>query len=178
MFVAHSFASMMLACSFSPIIEMPTAMTGVWRRMGVHLFEGKLTIEDMDRLDAQGAHYRKRVPGKKVELVVIFPSDARMTSDERARMAAIIKRWENERVASSTVILADGLIGSLQRSVLTGLQMIVPAPHPVKIFGAIAPAVTWLAPHAREVCGPDATAEALRAGVDDLCARFAARATR
>ena len=168
----------MLTCSFSPIIELPTAMTGVWRRMGVHLFEGKLTMADMDRLDAQGAEFRKRVPGKKVELVVIFPSDARMTSDERARMAAIIKRWENERVASSTVILADGLVGSLQRSVLTGLQMIAPAPHPVKIFGAIAPAVTWLAPYAREVCGPDATAEALLSAVDDLCARFAARASR
>jgi hypothetical protein len=171
-----TFACAMLTCSFSPIIEMPTAMTGVWRRMGVHLFEGKLTTSDMDRLDADGAEYRKRVPGKKVELVVIFPSDARMTSSERARMAALIKRWENERVASSTVILAEGLIGSLQRSVLTGLQMIVPAPHPVKIFGAIAPAVTWLSPFVRAVSGADVTAEALLSGVDDLCARFAARA--
>jgi hypothetical protein len=168
----------MRTCSFSPIIEMPTVMTAVWHRMGVHLFEGKLSIEDMDRLDAQGADFRKRVPGKMVELVVIFPSDARMTSDERARMAALIKRWEKERVASSTVILADGLIGSLHRSVLTGLQMIVPAPHPVKVFGAIAPAVKWLAPYVRDLCGPDATAEALLLGVDDLCARFAARATR
>jgi hypothetical protein len=162
-----TFACAMLTCSFSPIIEMPTAMTGVWRRMGVHLFEGKLTTSDMDRLDADGAEYRNRVPGKKVELVVIFPSDARMTSSERARMAALIKRWENERVASSTVILAEGLIGSLQRSVLTG--------HPVKIFGAIAPAVTWLSPFVREVSGADVTSEALLSGVDDLCARFAAR---
>jgi hypothetical protein len=113
-----------------------------------------------------------------VELVVILPSDARMTSEERARMAAIIKRWEHERIASSTVILADGLVGSLHRSILTGLQMIVPAPHPVKVFGAIAPAVQWLAPYVQELCGPDATAEVLLSGVNELCARFAARATR
>ncbi len=168
----------MLTCSFSPIIEMPTVTTAVWRRMGVHLFEGKLSIADMDRIDALGADFRKRVPGKLVELVVIFPSEARMTSEERTRMAALIKRWEKERVASSTVILADGLIGALHRSVLTGLQMIVPSPHPVRVFGAIAPAVKWLAPYVRELSGPEATDDAVLAGVDELCARFAARATR
>lgn len=163
------------SCAFLPIIEMPTAFTAVWRRMGVHLFEGKLTLEDMDRLDDEGAAWRKKMPGKMVELVVIFPSDAQMTNDERKRMAAIIKRWEHERVASSTVILAEGLVGSFHRSVLTGLQMLAPSPHPVKIFGAIAPAVQWLAPYARDLCGPETTAEALAAGVSDLCARFAGR---
>src|ERR1700722_2762442 len=108
------------ACTFSPIIEMPTAMTAIWRRMGVHLFEGKLTLEDMDRLDHDGAAWRKKMPGKMVEMVVIFPSEAQMTTDERKRMAAIVKRWENDRVASATVVLAEGLVGSLHRSILTG----------------------------------------------------------
>jgi hypothetical protein len=177
-FVAHSFSSVPRACTFSPIIEMPTVMTAVWRRMGVHLFEGRLSVDDMDRLDELGANYRKRVPGKMVELVVIYPSDARMTSDERARMAKIVKRWEHERTASSTVILADGLMGSLHRSILTGLQLLVPAPHPVKVFGAIAPAVQFLAPFVHDLCGPEATTDALLAGVEELCERFAARDVR
>jgi hypothetical protein len=163
-------------CIFSPIIELPTMMTGVWRRMGVHLFEGKLTVEDMDRIDELGGAFRKRVTGKMVELVVVYPTEARMTSDERVRMAKIIKRWEHDRAASSTVILADGLVGSMHRSVLTGLQLLAPAPHPLKIFGAIEPAVKWLAPFVRDLCGAEATPEALLAGVDELCARFAARA--
>jgi hypothetical protein len=163
------------SCTFSPIIEMPTAMTGVWRRMGVHLFEGKLTLEDMDRLDEEGAAWRKRVPGKMVELVVIYPSDAQLTGPERTRMAQIIKRWEHLRVASSTVILAEGLMGSLHRSVLTGLQMLVPAPHPLKVFGAIPPAVQFLAPFVRDLSGPETTVEGLLAGIEELRARFAAR---
>ena len=150
-------------------------MTAVWRRLGVHLFEGKLSVADMDRLDEAGAAWRKNVPGKMVELVVIFPSEAHMTSEERARMAKIIKRWELSREASATVILAEGLIGSLHRSVLTGLQMLVPAPHPMKVFGAIAPAVTWLAPHIEKLSGPDAKPAALVAGVDEICARFSQR---
>jgi hypothetical protein len=165
-------------CTFSPVIEMPTALTGVWRRMAVHLFEGRLTVDDMERLEALGADFRRRVPGKMVELVVVFPSDARMTSEERTRMAAIIKRWEHVRTASSTVILARGLTGALHRSVLTGLQILAPAPHPLKVFGAIPPAVKWIAPFVQALSGPEATVESLQLGVDDLCARFAARAER
>lgn len=160
---------------FEPIIEMPNVVTGVWRRFGVHLFQGKLSIADMDRLDEAGAAWRKVAPGRMVELVVVFPSDARMTGEERERMARIIKRWEHTREASATVILADGIIGSLHRSLLTGLQMIVPAPHPVKVFGGISQAVTWLAPHVEKLSGPEAQPAPLMSGIDALCARFAAR---
>jgi hypothetical protein len=157
---------------FEPIIEMPNALTGVWRRFGVHLFEGTLTLADMDRLEEVGAAWRKTARGKMVELVVVFPSEARMSGDERARMAAIIKRWEDAREASATVILAEGLVGALHRSVLTGIQMLVPAPHPTKVFGAIAPAVTWLAPYVEKLVGAEAKPAALIAGVEELCARF------
>lgn len=163
------------ACTFSPIIEMPMATVGVWRRMGVHLFQGKLTLDDMDRLDELGGAWRRKMPGKMVELVVVYPSEAQMTTDERKRMARIIKRWEKDRVASSTVILAEGLIGSLHRSILTGLQMLAPTPHPLKVFGAVAPAVEWLTPFVRELSEPDVSAAALLAGVDELCAGFVAR---
>jgi len=158
-----------------PIIEMPCLMTAVWRRLGVHLFEGKVTVEDMDRLEASGEIWHQKIPGKLVELAVIHPGDALMTSEERQRMSRIIKRWEKDRVASATVILAQGLKGSLHRSVLTGLQMIAPAPHPVKVFGTTREAMSWLAPHAEKLCGPEATSKALIEAVDDLLVRFAAR---
>jgi hypothetical protein len=169
---------MTTTCTLLPIIEMPTVMTGVWRRFGVHLFEGKLTLADMAELDDRGAAFRQKISGKMVELVVVFPTDAVMTNAERTRMAAIVRRWEKERTASSTVILAQGLMGSLHRSILTGLQILAPAPHPLKVFGAIEPAVKFLAPYVQELSGPEATPAALMAGVDDFCARFAARTTR
>jgi len=91
------------------------------------------------------------------------------------RVTHIIKRWESKRTASATVILAQGLVGAMHRSVLTGMQMIVPAPHPVKVFGTIGDGVKWLAPHIRELCGAEATPEALDAGVSELVAHFKAR---
>jgi len=161
-----------------PIIEMPCLMTGLWKRFAVHLFEGKVTVDDMNEIEARSERWHGKLAGRLVEMVVVLPSDARMTSEERAKMTHIIKRWERSRTASATVILAQGLVGATHRAVLTGMQMVVPAPHPTKVFGATDEAVRWLAPHVRELCGVEATPEALGAAVDDLTARFAARTSR
>ncbi len=161
-----------------PIIEMHCMTTGMWRRFAVHLFEGKVTVDDMDRLEQNSEVWHGKLTGKLVEMVVIFPSEAKMTSDERTRMTRIIKRWEHKRIASATVILAQGLVGSMHRSVLTGMQMVVPAPHPVNVFGATTDAIAWLTPHIREVCGPEAQTDALIAATVALTHRFAKRASR
>jgi hypothetical protein len=157
---------------FEPIIQMPCMVTGMWRRFGVHLFEGKVTLDHMAAMEANGNAWHKKNPGKLVEMVVVYPSDARMTHDERVRMAGIIKRWEGHRTASATVILASGLVGAMHRSVLTGMQMLVPSPHPTKVFGATRDAVTWIAPHVQALCGPEATRDELLAAVEALAADF------
>lgn len=150
-------------------------VTGVWRRFGVHIFEGKVTVEDMKKIEESGEVWHAKIPGKLVEMVIIIPSGAKMTSEERSKMAHIIRRWEHARSASATVILAQGLVGSMHRSVLTGLQLLAPAPHPVKVFGNVHDAVWWLGPHIRETCNVATTSEDLVSAVDALSARFGAR---
>src|SRR3954469_14624790 len=98
-----------------PIIEIPCMVTGLWRRFAIHLFEGKLTLENMEKLDREGAIWHAKVQGKLVEMVVIFPSASQMTTEERVRMTQLVRRWEHTRAASATVILAKGLVGSLHR---------------------------------------------------------------
>ncbi len=164
-----------MAAELVPIIEMPCMVTGVWRRFGVHIFEGKVTVEDMQKIEQASEVWHSRIPGKLVEMVIIIPSGAKMTSEERSKMAHIIRRWEGTRSASATVILAQGIVGSMHRSVLTGLQLLAPAPHPVKVFGNVRDAVWWLGPHVRETCGVTATSEELTDAVGALSTRFAAR---
>jgi hypothetical protein len=159
---------------FEVLIQLPTMLTGVWRGVGVHAFEGRVTIDEMARIEVAGTVWHKQNPGKVVELVVIFPSDARMNAEERARMATIIKRWEGVRTASATVILASGLVGSVHRSMLTGIQMLAPPPHPTKVFGSTSEAVSWLAPHVQAICGADVARDELLTGVNDLCTSFRA----
>jgi hypothetical protein len=155
-----------------PIIVLPNMTTGMWRHFGVHAFEGTLTLEDMARIEAAGDRWHRKNPGKVVEMVIVFPSEARLSSEERARMAGIIKRWENIRTASATVVLASGLQGSMHRSVLTGLQMVVPAPHPTKVFGSVRDAVIWITPHVQALCGVETKPEELLAAIEDLCTTF------
>jgi hypothetical protein len=158
-----------------PLIQMPVAWTGFWGGLGVHLFQGQVTLADMDRLDAFSVQWHRKNPGKLVEMSVIFPSESRMSREERTRMAQIIKRWEHERLASATVILAQGMLGAMHRSVLTGLLMLAPPPHPTAVFGAIADAATWLWPHLRALAGFDATPAEVVAAVAELSAAFQAQ---
>lgn len=160
---------------FEPVIRMPTAWTSLAGRFSLHVFEGELTVDDMNEMRAIGDRWFERRPGKLVELTVVFPSNTRMSAEERTRMTQLIKHWERHRVASGTVILAEGLVGAMQRSVLTGLLMLAPPPHPSKIFGNIPDAVTWLAPHIRALCGAGATREAALAAVNSETLAFKAR---
>jgi hypothetical protein len=160
-----------------PLIELPCVTTGVWGRFGVHVFEGKVTVAHMNELERRGDAWVKKNPGDRVELTIILPSDTIMTSEERARMVQIIKKWERVRVASATVILATGVLGAAHRSVLTAFLLLAPPPHPTKVFGNTHAAVDWIAPHVARLSGPEATRDALRAAVDDLCARFRARSS-
>jgi hypothetical protein len=157
------------------VVDMPCLLSAAWSRFGVHLFHGKITVRDIDEIERIGDEWFARHPGKLVELVIIFPSRARLTTAERLRLSRMIKRREKERTASATVILAEGLIGAAHRSVLTGLMLLAPPPHPAKVFGKTADAIGWLAPRVRALCGESATNESLIAAVDELCASFAPR---
>ncbi len=158
-----------------PLIQIPSAWTGNAKRFWVHVFEGRVTVDDMNRLEVAGRGWYRKNPGPTVELVIIFPSDARMTSEERTRMAKLIKQWQSVRVASATTILADGMRGAMHRSVLTGLLLLAPPPHPAKVFSRVADAVTWLHPHVRSASDPSLTYAEMQSGVEAFCAEFKAR---
>ncbi len=161
--------------ALTPMVQLAGVWVGIDHRFAVHVFEGHVSLADMDQLQAFGDRWVKANSGKRVELVIIHPSSARMTSEERSRIASLIKRWEPDRVASATVILASGIQGAMQRSVLTGLQLLAPPAHPVKVFGEIAPAVTWLLPHIQAV-NVGAAGARLQQSVCKLCDDFLRRA--
>jgi hypothetical protein len=164
--------------NLEPLISMPRAWTFVWQRFGVHFFQGALTVGDMDRLELEGDRWHAAHPGKLIELVVIFPSDARMNGEERERMVRLIKRREKSRVASATLVLADGLAGAMHRSILTGLSLVARPPHPAKVCATMPEAVAFLMPHLRALCDPRTTASDALAALDAARACFDARPTR
>jgi hypothetical protein len=59
-----------------PLIRFPNTWSGVTPGFGVHLFEGALSLADMDRIEALGDEWHAKNPGRIVELVVILTPDA------------------------------------------------------------------------------------------------------
>jgi hypothetical protein len=161
--------------TLEPLIRLPNAWTGVAGRFGVHLFEGRLTVADMDRMETIGDEWHAKNPGQLVELVVIFPSSARLDEIERQRLVRLVARREKSRAASATVILADGMVGAMQRSILTGINLIRRPPHPVKVFSAVPDAVSWLLPYVREACDRTAGRLEMLSAAETFCANFRAR---
>lgn len=165
---------------FEPLFRTATAWISVFDHFAVHLFEGAVSVSDMDRIQSVGERWNVRHPGKRAELVVIFPSNARLTPEERARMAQLVKVGQTHRAAAATVILASGMLGSMQRSMLTGLTMISPPPHPWKVFGTIVDALTWLTPHLVATCQIESVQtidEALTRHLEEFKARSASPET-
>ena len=163
---------------FQPVIRTPSAWSSVCAGFGMHLFEGHVSLPQMDQMQSVGERWNALHPGKRVELVVIFPSNVRMTHEERSRMAELMKAGEAHRTASATVILAEGILASVQRSMLTGLLMIAPPPHPAKVFGTIPEAVAWIVPLARAVGGAALSVEAWTAAIEAHVAEFRERHTQ
>ena len=131
---------------FEPIYQLPNAWTLAAGHFGIHLFEGEVTIEEMAEMGRLAEDWRAKNEVRTVELVVVYPSAHRMTAGERKAMTGLMKRWEHLRDASSTVILAEGITGAIQRSILTGLMLVVPPKHPVKICAGVPAAQEFLAP--------------------------------
>ena len=161
--------------TLEPLIRLPNAWTGVAGGYAVHLFEGRLTVADMDRMEALGDQWHAKNPGRLVEMVVIFPSSARLDDAERQRLLRLVARREKDRTASATVILAEGMVGAMQRSMLTGLNLVRRPPHPVKVFSAVPEAAGWLLPYVREVCDRTLGRLQMLAATEDFCAKFRAR---
>ena len=161
--------------ALQPIVRLPTAWSSGDQAWAVHLFEGQLSVADMDRMQHSGDQWIAKHPGKRVELVIIYPSDARMSAEERARMGRLMKHGEPRRAASATVILAHGLRGAMHRSTLTALMMIAPPSHPAKVFGTASDAVHWMFPHVRALTDAYAAAEQLECTLHEHLAEFRSR---
>ena len=90
----------------------------------------------------------------------------------KASAGSALKFFSSSIVAS---MVCYGMLGALQRSVLTGLLMLAPPPHPSAVRGSVSAAVTWLLPHLRTLDGFAAPPEEVVAALELLCGAFHAR---
>jgi hypothetical protein len=127
---------------------------GTWKDLVVWVVDGHTPLDELKRLRSHVAEWTRERGGRKnVTLVVLHAARTTMSSEERASVARMIDETKRSRVASSTVVLADGLVGALHRSILTGFTIVVPPPHPTKVCADVATAIAFLHPHVESLCG-------------------------
>lgn len=138
----------------------------VWRQVVIWVVDGQTPVEELERLRRVVRGWADE-HGRGVALTVIHPTRSGMTSEERASVARMIDETKAGRMASATVILATGVLGALHRSLLTGLSLLVPPPHPVKFTSDLDHAIAWLRPYVEHLSGPVRESD-IRAIAEDL----------
>jgi hypothetical protein len=139
-----------------------------FRQIVVWVVDGHTPVDELERLRLHVLEWtRAQGDAKNVALTVLHSNRSTMSAEERRIVARMIDETKGSRLASATVVLADGMLGALHRSILTGFSLLVPPPHPTKICGDLPSALAFLAPHIEKVAGdvPPAHIEAI---VDDL----------
>ncbi|APR79854.1 Hypothetical protein A7982_05201 [Minicystis rosea] len=63
---------------FQPVIRLPTAWTSVAGRLGVHLFDGEVTVREMDQMQSLGDAWYAKNPGKFGSCRIFAQTEARM----------------------------------------------------------------------------------------------------
>jgi hypothetical protein len=141
---------------------------GTWKRLLIWVVEGHTPLDQLEKLRIRiGALSRERGEHKHVALTILYPSDSSMSADERACVARMIEETKQRRLAASTAVLAQGVMGSVHRSILTGMSLLVPPPHPNKIAATEDAAIAFVHPYVVQSSGPIAAAD-IRAMITEL----------
>lgn len=158
-----------------PVFRLPTAWsTAVSGALSVNHFEGEVTVMEMNTIQEIGDRWYARYPAKSLSLSLVYPTTHRPPPEQRERLRQLIKHWEHHHLASANVMLIDGLLGAMHRSVLTGVMMLAPPPHPAKIFASLDAGLPWLLSHQTTKLD----AGSVREVVDRVSAEFLARPSR
>jgi hypothetical protein len=149
-------------------IEYRTAKEVVasWRDV---LFEVWLAPGSAADIRAGAEAVRKhlaRTTGQIIPISIVHPEAISAVDTEgRAAIAEQARHVDPRSKASALVILSGGFSGSIIRSIATGLNLLLPARHPNKIFDTMEAASSWLAPY----LGPS---RSLRSASDELVEVF------
>ena len=93
--------------------------------------------------------------------VVQIPSLSNVDKEIREEAAMRAKEIRPHNKASVLVLETKGFAGSLIRGIVTGLALVERSAAPTKIFDAVTPAATWIAPHLEPMDGRSVSGRAL-----------------
>jgi hypothetical protein len=106
---------------------------------------GKLTLAEFEATEPMLDH--PILGDRYVQLIRLQPGGVRDAPDEdyRSRVAQWIREREGHVVALAYVLIGEGFVGSVARTVIAGINMLGRRSYPQEVFSEPKAAITWLA---------------------------------
>lgn len=141
---------------------------GTFKNLLIWVAQGHTNVAELQELRVLfGMLAKARGDEPHVSLIILYPSDSTMSGEERRVVTKLIEESKHRRLASATAVLATGVMAAVHRSILTGINLLVPPPHPNRITASIDEAISFVHPHVVKSSGPITQAD-VRAMIDEL----------
>jgi hypothetical protein len=146
------------------VVARGHAVVAIWRR-------------PMDLASARAAHaalreVAKRHPGEAVYVNVIRGAVPPPSDDVRRELVAMVRTGAGVFRGAAVIALGNAFVGSLVRSVVSGMVMVARPAFPMKVFGEVTEATDWIG----GLGGGAAAARAVEIVVDQAASRLDAKA--
>lgn len=124
----------------------------VWSRVLAQRWRATPTPEALDALGhAQQDLIRSTLDGRIYVISVISPKMGMLLSGEARNKAEAVAGMARDNVAAlAQVVEGDGFKSAAARAVMSGVQLAIRAPYPVKVFDTIASGFAWIEKALRE----------------------------
>lgn len=109
------------------------------------VFSGKMTLAEFEAALPMLDH--PILGDRYVQLCRLAPGGVKEAPDEdfRARAARSVREREGKLVAFAYVLIGEGFVASVARTVIAGIGVLSRASHPQKVFSDPRAAIDWLA---------------------------------
>jgi hypothetical protein len=113
----------------------------------LQVFSGKMTAGEFESTRPMLEH--PILGDRYVQLTRLAPSGVKEAPDPdfRACAAKSMREREEHVAAFAFVLIGDGLVGSVARTVIAGINVLARRSFPQKVFPEPSAAITWLAGH-------------------------------
>jgi hypothetical protein len=111
----------------------------------LQVFSGKMTVEEYETM--RHMHEHPVLGDRYVQLCRLAPKGVSEAPDAdfRSRVAQRVREREGKLVAFAYVLIGEGLVSSVARAVIAGINVLSRRSHAQKVFSEPRAAIAWLA---------------------------------
>lgn len=158
--------------------DLPGLLLARWENVAISSWTGAVEKRHLDALVHSLDVVSRASPSGFVALALVPSLGSKispLTAEQRSHLLGSLARHEQRLLGVAVAIEAGGFVGSVTRSVLAGMGLLLRRPYPAKSFADRQEASAFLTPLAARVRPAASNAAALLRNLEELVPRSGAR---